>query len=60
MKRIFGLIGLLLGLFLLINGICLLAGVYDSSATGVPVRSFGLAAMFIFFGWTWFRGETPS
>ena len=60
MKKIFGLIGLLLGLVILINGVCLLTGVIETSTTGIPVRSFGLAALFIAFGWNWFREETPS
>ena len=60
MKKLFGLIGLLLGLVILGNGVCLVAGVFESPTSGIPAKSFGLAAMFIFFGWKWFREETPN
>ena len=60
MKRVFGVIALIIGFAGLVGGICGLIGIIDISSGRGPIGAIGMSCAFLYVGWNWLQKKVAQ
>ena len=60
MKRVFGVIAIIIGLAGLVGGICGLVGIIDIPSRRGPLGAVGISCVFLYVGWNWVQNKVAN